>query len=106
MSELFSNVTQTIYVLLHRLGGHSSVRPLLSSMANPKPQAPKVYQTYRFSTLGMALNDALDEMVASEEIPADVAKKVLSRFDSSISAGLTFANVRGKFSVSSSSQWA
>jgi len=49
---------------------------------------------YRRSTLGMALTDALDDMVTSGELPPILAMKVLSEFDKSIASALKSVNCK------------
>ncbi|KAL7009580.1 Transcription initiation factor IIA subunit 2 [Cystobasidiomycetes sp. EMM_F5] len=59
---------------------------------------PQYYQLYRRSSIGMALMDALDELIESGHIPPQLAKKVVDEFDKQ--ASLTVTNqVRAKCTV-------
>ncbi len=46
------------------------------------------YQLYRNTTLGIALQDALDEQIKTQQISPDLALKVLQRFDKSMTQSL------------------
>lgn len=46
------------------------------------------YQHYRNTSLGIALQDALDEQISSQQITPDLALKVLKQFDRSIGTTL------------------
>lgn len=43
---------------------------------------PQYYQLYRRSSIGMALMDALDELIESGHIPPQLAKKVVDEVGS------------------------
>ena len=47
------------------------------------------YQHYRNTTLGIALQDALDEQIRTQQITPELGLKVLKQFDRSISATLS-----------------
>ena len=47
------------------------------------------YQHYRNTTLGIALQDALDEQITTQQITPELGLKVLKQFDRSISATLS-----------------
>mmetsp|Transcript_5584 Transcript_5584/g.21889 ORF Transcript_5584/g.21889 Transcript_5584/m.21889 type:complete len:119 (+) Transcript_5584:6461-6817(+) len=49
-------------------------------------------ELYRRSTLGMALTDALDDMVTSGELAPMLAMKVLAEFDKSMASELKTTN--------------
>ena len=61
------------------------------------------YQLYRNTTLGITLQDSLDELISSQQITPDLALKVLKQFDSSMGAHLsrvrTRYNFKGKLKV-------
>ncbi|KAF7725613.1 Transcription initiation factor IIA small chain (TFIIA 13.5 kDa subunit) [Apophysomyces ossiformis] len=62
--------------------------------------ATQYYELYRRSSIGMALTDSLDELIQSGHINPQLAMRVLSTFDKSISEALTQivrnkANVKG-----------
>ncbi len=46
------------------------------------------YELYRRSTLGMTLADSLDELIQSDQIPPQLAMRVLQQFDQSMADGL------------------
>ncbi|KAJ9067568.1 Transcription initiation factor IIA subunit 2 [Entomophthora muscae] len=46
------------------------------------------YELYRSSTLGMALTDSLDELITSGQINPQLAMKVLTQFDKSVTEAL------------------
>ncbi|XP_018007079.1 transcription initiation factor IIA subunit 2 [Hyalella azteca] len=46
------------------------------------------YQLYRNTTLGSTLQETLDEFIQFQQIPTDLALKVLLQFDRSISTAL------------------
>eukprot|EP00920_Eleutheroschizon_duboscqi_P011537 GHVT01027658.1.p1 GENE.GHVT01027658.1~~GHVT01027658.1.p1 ORF type:complete len:115 (-),score=5.11 GHVT01027658.1:87-431(-) len=56
------------------------------------------YELYRRSSVGMALTDALDELIQSGHINPQLALKVLMQFDKSASQTLA-AKVRSKCSA-------
>ncbi len=47
------------------------------------------YQHYRNTTLGISLQDALDEQISTQQITPDLALKVIKQFDRSVSATLS-----------------
>ncbi len=47
------------------------------------------YQHYRNTTLGISLQDALDEQIATQQITPELATKVIKQFDRSISSTLS-----------------
>jgi len=51
-------------------------------------------ELYRRSTLGLALTDALDELVVSGVLSPTMAMKVLSEFDKSVCKSLSASKVR------------
>ncbi|OAD78526.1 hypothetical protein PHYBLDRAFT_154403 [Phycomyces blakesleeanus NRRL 1555(-)] len=60
----------------------------------------KYYELYRRSSIGMALTDSLDELIQSGHINPQLAMRVLTTFDKSISDSLSQlvrnkANVKG-----------
>lgn len=61
------------------------------------------YQLYRNTTLGITLQDALDELISSQQITPDLALKVLLQFDRSMCTALTKVktryNLKGKLKV-------
>ena len=46
------------------------------------------YQLYRNTTLGIALQDALDEQIRTQQISPNIALKVLQQFDKSMTQSL------------------
>ena len=46
------------------------------------------YQLYRNTSLGIALQDALDEQIKSQQVTPDLALKVLQQFDKSMTQSL------------------
>jgi len=50
-------------------------------MEGEKKNAVSVYSLYRKSTLGICLQDALDDLQERNHIGADLAQKVLEQFD-------------------------
>jgi hypothetical protein len=50
-------------------------------MEGEKKNAVSVYSLYRKSTLGICLQDSLDELQEKNHIGADLAQKVLEQFD-------------------------
>ncbi|KAJ3209584.1 Transcription initiation factor IIA small chain (TFIIA 13.5 kDa subunit) [Dinochytrium kinnereticum] len=61
-------------------------------------------QLYRRSTIGIALTDALDEMIQEGHIDPQTAMRILSQFDMSISKALnekvkTKATIKGHLNV-------
>ncbi|ELR16311.1 transcription initiation factor iia, gamma subunit, helical domain containing protein [Acanthamoeba castellanii str. Neff] len=61
-----------------------------------KKNAVSVYSLYRKSTLGICLQDALDDLQERNHIGADLAQKVLEQFDKSMSEALA-TRVRTRF---------
>ena len=55
------------------------------------------YQLYRNTTLGISLQDSLDELISSQQITPDLALKVLKQFDSSMSTHLSRVRTRYNF---------
>ena len=55
------------------------------------------YQLYRNTTLGITLQDSLDELISSQQITPDLALKVLKQFDSSMSTHLSRVRTRYNF---------
>jgi transcription initiation factor TFIIA small subunit len=47
------------------------------------------YELYRRSTLGISLADALDELIQSQQLTPQLAMKVLTQFDKSITDALS-----------------
>ncbi|KAG0164483.1 Transcription initiation factor IIA small chain (TFIIA 13.5 kDa subunit) [Apophysomyces sp. BC1034] len=60
--------------------------------------ATQYYELYRRSSIGMALTDSLDELIQSGHINPQLAMRVLTTFDRSISEAL-FNLVRNKANV-------
>ena len=54
------------------------------------------YELYRHTTLGMCLQDALDEMISSQQVPPNLALQVLKQFDRSINKALS-SRVRTRY---------
>lgn len=46
------------------------------------------YQLYRNTTLGIALQDALDDQIANQKVNPELALKVLQQFDKSMTQAL------------------
>ena len=54
------------------------------------------YELYRRSTLGITLADALDELIQSQQLTPQLAMKVLTQFDKSMTDALSVrTKVRG-----------
>ncbi|XP_063901144.1 transcription initiation factor IIA subunit 2-like [Zophobas morio] len=49
----------------------------------------RYYELYRETTVGMCLQNTLDELVASHQISTDLAERVLLQFDKSINTILS-----------------
>ena len=54
------------------------------------------YELYRHTTLGMCLQDALDEMISSQQVSPTLALQVLKQFDRSINKALS-SRVRTRY---------
>lgn len=54
------------------------------------------YELYRHTTLGMCLQDALDEMISSQQVSPNLALQVLKQYDRSISKALS-SRVRTRY---------
>ena len=54
------------------------------------------YELYRNTTLGMCLQDSLDEMIGTQQISPQLALKVLKQFDKSVSKALS-SRVRTRY---------
>lgn len=54
------------------------------------------YELYRHTTLGVCLQDALDEMIGSQQINPQLALRVLKQFDKSVSKALS-SRVRTRY---------
>jgi len=77
-----TGIRSTFFIILRRTEFHS--QPVMSAQQN--------LELYRRSTLGMALTDALDDMVTSGELAPLLAMKVLAEFDKSMASELKTTN--------------
>lgn len=59
--------------------------------------SPMSYELYRNTTLGVCLQDALDEMISNQQISPNLALRVLKQYDKSISKALS-SRVRTRYS--------
>ncbi|KAF8526613.1 transcription initiation factor IIA, gamma subunit, helical domain-containing protein [Hysterangium stoloniferum] len=58
-------------------------------MAATKEKEAAYYEFYRGSSIGMALTDSLDELITSGAITPQLAMKVLTQFDKSLTETLS-----------------
>lgn len=54
------------------------------------------YELYRNTTLGMCLQDSLDEMIGTQQMSPQLALRVLKQFDKSVSKALS-SRVRTRY---------
>ncbi|KAI3647046.1 hypothetical protein MP228_007267 [Amoeboaphelidium protococcarum] len=59
------------------------------AQSGQQPQSQLVYELYRHTSVGVALTDALDELIRSQQITPLLARKIILQFDKSMTEALS-----------------